>query len=71
MAKRPQDVEPITLHEAVWLIKSEINTARDAGKEINLDDITPESVSEVLRQYRGVEVGFAHIQKTLLDKEEH
>lgn len=71
MSKKLKNVEPISLHEAVWLIKSEINTARDAGQDINLDDITPESVANALRQYRGIEIGFAHMQKTLLDTEEH
>lgn len=68
---KQKDLEPISLQEAVWLIKSEIKTARELGKEIDLDGITEESVAQSLRQYRGIEIGYAMMEKGVLDKTEH
>lgn len=64
-------VEPITLQEAVWLIKSEIKTARDLGEEIDIDNITEASVSKSLREYRSIEAGYAMMEKNVLGKSEH
>lgn len=44
----------ITIEEAMYLLKSTINEANDTNKPLSADDITTESITSAITQYRAI-----------------
>ena len=55
----------ITLDEAMYLLKSTINEANDTNKPLNAEDITTESVTSAITQYRAINSAYDIMQNNV------
>lgn len=61
------ELNNITTKEAIWLIISQVNHARQNNTEINIDKITPKYIHDQLQSYRSIEAAYSDMRDAILN----
>jgi len=66
-----KEFNDITTKEAIWLIISTINQAKQDNTEINIDEITSEYISNALQSHRAINNAYSDMKDAVLSGKEN